>query len=77
MESHEVHPGMMVQVREDRSRPGFEGMLGIVRRSYGAPDYFAVDVELEDGQVELFWFHQLDTVNMDFLTGSVPFYDGS
>jgi len=27
--------------------------------------------------VELFWFHQLDTVNMDFLTGSVPFYDGS
>jgi len=67
----------MVQVREDRSRPGFEGRLGIVRKSYGASEYLAVDVALEDGQQELFWSHQLDTVNMDFLTGSVPFYDGS
>jgi hypothetical protein len=77
LESHEVHPGMMVQVREARRRPEFEGMLGIIRRSYGAPEYLAVDVELEDGQVELFWFHQLDTVNTDFPTRSVPFYDGS
>ena len=47
MESHEVHPGMAVQVREDRSRPEFEGMLGIIRRSYGAPDYLAVEVEFK------------------------------
>jgi hypothetical protein len=77
LESHEVHPGMAVRVREDRSRPEFEGMLGIVRKSYGASEYLAVDVELEDGQHELFWFHQLDTVNTDFPIRSVPFYDGS
>ena len=51
-------------------------MVGTVRKSYGAPEYLAVDVELEDGQLELFWFHQLDAPNTAVLTHSVPFYDG-
>jgi hypothetical protein len=51
-------------------------MVGTVRKSYGLPEYVAVDVELEDGQLELFWFHQLDAPNSDVLTHSVPFYDG-
>jgi hypothetical protein len=71
-----VHPGMLVRVREDRRRPVLEGMVGTVRKSYGLPEYLAVDVELEDGQLELFWFHQLDAPNSDVLTHSVPFYDG-
>ena len=50
MESDEVHPGLLVRVREDRRRPELEGMVGTVRKSYGAPEYLAVDVELEDGQ---------------------------
>jgi hypothetical protein len=76
LESNEVHPGMVVRVREDRRRPEFAGMVGTVRKSYGATEYLAVDVELEDGQLELFWFHQLDAPNTDVLTHSVPFYDG-
>jgi hypothetical protein len=27
---------------------------------WGHPDYPAVDVRLEDGSLELFWFHELD-----------------
>jgi hypothetical protein len=82
VESHEVQPGLTVQVREDRRRPELEGMQGIVRKCYGAPEYPALDVQLEDGQLELFWFHQLDNVNMDYVNmgspiHSVPFYDGS
>jgi hypothetical protein len=76
LESEEVHPGMLVRVREDRRRPELEGMVGIVRKSYGAPEYLAVDVELEDGHLELFWFYQLDAPNTDALTHSVAFYDG-
>jgi hypothetical protein len=76
LESEEVHPGMLVRVREDRRRPELEGMVGIVRKSYGAPEYLAVHVELEDGQLELFWFYQLDDPNTNTLTHSVAFYDG-
>jgi hypothetical protein len=76
LDSDEVQSGMLVRVREDRRRPELEGMVGIVRKSYGAPEYLAIDVELEDGQLELFWFYQLDDPNTDALTHSVAFYDG-
>lgn len=77
MESHEVHLGISVRVREDRRRPNLEGMLGTVKESYGAPEYLAVDVLLEDGKQELFWFHQLDQADRVLSTPSVRFYDGS
>jgi hypothetical protein len=76
LDSEEVQSGMLVRVREDRRRPELEGMVGIVRKSYGAPEYLAIDVELEDGQLELFWFYKLDDSNTDALTHSVAFYDG-
>jgi len=68
---------MAVRVREDRSRPTLEGLLGTVQKTYGEPEYLAVDVRLEDGHLELFWFHQLDQADVDYSTRSVPFYDGS
>jgi hypothetical protein len=77
MESHEVFIGTMVRVREDRRRPKLQGMLGTVRESYGAPEYLAVDVLLEDGRQELFWFYQLDSADQDLPTPSVQFHDGS
>ncbi len=53
-------------------------MLGTIQKSYGAPEYLAVDVLLEDGQPELFWFHQLETANKkSLLAHSVAFYDDS
>jgi hypothetical protein len=64
-------------VREDRRRPDLEGLLGTVQKTYGEPEYLAVDVVLDDGQLELFWFHQLDRVSTDQPSLSVPFYDGS
>ena len=77
MESHEVRLGMAVRVREDRRRPDLEGLQGTVQRTFGAPEYLAVDVWLEDGHLELFWFYQLDQADVDYSTRSVPFYDGS
>ncbi len=56
----EARPGMLVRVVEDKRRPEFEGMLGTIRRSFGHSNYPALDVQLEDGRLELFWFHQLE-----------------
>jgi hypothetical protein len=53
---------MMVRVFADERRPEYEGMFGTVRASFGNPDYPALDVQLEDGRLELFWFHQLERV---------------
>ena len=73
IERFEVRPGTMVRVREGHRRPELEGMGGIIEQCWGSPDYLAVDVRLEDGRSELFWFHQLDTAT----PARVTYYDGS
>jgi hypothetical protein len=56
----EPQPGMKVQVNDGLWRSEFAGMLGTVEHKWGHPDYPALDVRLEDGRLELFWFHELD-----------------
>ena len=58
--AQEAHPGLRVQVVEDTRRPTYEGMFGTVKGTFGHPDYPALDVQLENGRLELFWFHQLE-----------------
>lgn len=73
LESHEACPGVMVRVREGYRKSEFDGMLGTIKRNFGHPDYAAVDVELEDGRLELFWHHQLDiTDNVTIENPSEP-----
>jgi hypothetical protein len=60
--THEASPGTRVRVAEDGRRPEYEGMFGTVRASFGNPDYPALDVQLENGRLELFWLHQLEKV---------------
>jgi hypothetical protein len=62
LKSHEARPGVMVRVRQGHLKPELDGMLGTIKRSYGHPEYLALDVQLEDGRLELFWHHQLDKV---------------
>ena len=72
MESYEARPGTAVRVREGYRRPELEGMGGTIEQCWGSPEYLALDVRLEDGRSELFWFHQLDTA----APTRVAFYDG-
>ena len=60
--ANEARPGMLVRVIEDRRRPAYEGKLGIVKDTFGNADYPALDVQLENGRMELFWYHQLEKV---------------
>jgi hypothetical protein len=47
-----------VRVLDGHRRTG-KGRVGTVERTYGHPDYLAMDVRFEDGSVELFWHHEL------------------
>ena len=60
LESHEARPGMLVRVKHDSRRPEFKGMVGIIKQRFGDPNYAALDIQLEDGRLELFWHHQLE-----------------
>ena len=58
MESHEASIGTFVGVLDGAKRTG-KGRVGTIERTYGHPDYLAVDVLFDDGSVELYWHYQL------------------
>jgi len=60
VQAYEPRPGMKVQVQRGIWRSEFGGMLGTVEHRWGSPDYPALDVRLDNGRLELFWFHELD-----------------
>jgi hypothetical protein len=36
-------------------------MFGTIEHLFGHPEYLAVDVRLDDGRLELFWFYGLES----------------
>jgi hypothetical protein len=60
LESREARIGTSVGVLDGAMRAG-KGRVGTIERTYGHPDYLAVDVLFEDGSVELYWYHELQT----------------
>jgi hypothetical protein len=58
LNSHEVRVGTLVRVLDGAKRAG-KGRIGTIERTYGHPDYLAMDVRFEDGSVELYWYHEL------------------
>lgn len=65
MELQEARTGAVVRVKEGYRKRDLVGMRGAVQRCWGHPDYAAVDVLLEDGRMELLWFHQLEMVEQN------------
>jgi len=64
LESHEARVGTLVRVLDGTKRPG-QGRIGIIERTYGDPDYLAMEVRFEDGSVELYWYYELAVVYED------------
>jgi hypothetical protein len=64
-EANEAIPGTAVRVGEGARKKRFAGIGGTIERSFGAPEQPALDIRLEDGRRELFWFHQLDRAEED------------
>lgn len=63
MESREARTGTSVRVLDGERRAG-KGRVGTVVRTYGHPDYLAMDVRFEDGSVELYWYHEVGTTGV-------------
>ena len=61
LESHEVRTGTAVRLLDGARRNG-KGCVGTVERTYGHPDYLAMEVRFEDGSSELCWHHELTEV---------------
>jgi hypothetical protein len=62
LQSHEARRGMAVRVKNRHWKSGYNGMSGTVEHVWGDAGYPALDVRFGDGQLELFWFHELDEV---------------
>ena len=58
MESREARVGTLVRLLDGGKRSG-KGRVGTIERTYGHPDYLAMDVRFEDGDAELCWHHEL------------------
>jgi len=65
LQSQEARTGITVRVQEGHWKSKFGGMRGTVEHRWGHPDYPALDVRLDDGRLELFWFHELDKVSLE------------
>ena len=63
LESHEARIGTLVGVLDGAKRTG-KGRVGTIEKTYGHPDHLAMDVRFEDGSVELYWYHELRTMEL-------------
>ena len=59
MHSEQINIGTRVRVTNHRETR-FQGLAGTVAQMYGDPNYRAVEVRLENGRSELFWYHELE-----------------
>ena len=61
LESREALIGTSVGVLDGAIRAG-KGRIGTIEKTYGHPDYLAVDVRFDDGSAELYWYYELRTI---------------
>jgi hypothetical protein len=61
LESREARVGTSVGVLDGARRAG-KGRVGTIEKTYGHPDYLAVDVRFDDGSAELYWYYELRTI---------------
>jgi hypothetical protein len=63
MLSEQAQIGKRVRIRADHSGTLLRGVVGTIEKKWGDPAYVALDVLLEDGRSELFWYHELEDIS--------------
>ena len=61
MQPREALIGARVRVLETDRRVELRGMLGTIEHRWGHPEYLALDVRLDNGQMKLFWPRGLES----------------
>jgi hypothetical protein len=74
MKSEEARIGKRVRVIENHSTPHLRNLEGTVVEMWGNPSYAALDVWLDKGGWELFWYHELEEIAED--DGNARLRDG-
>jgi hypothetical protein len=62
MRSEEARIGARVRVSESGRRAEWRELTGTISGKWGNPEYLALDVQLEDGRMQLFWHHELEEI---------------
>jgi uncharacterized protein with ACT and thioredoxin-like domain len=62
MLSEEAQVGMQVRIRADHRSAPLRGLTGTIAKRWGDPHYAALDVLLDDGRSELFWYYELEQI---------------
>jgi hypothetical protein len=62
MLSEEARIGKRVRIRADHPSTALRGLMGTIEKRWGHPDHVALDVLLDDGRLELFWYHELEEI---------------
>ena len=63
MKSEEALVGKRVRVREDHRKANLRGRRGTIVERWGNPSYVALDVLLDEGEWQLFWYHELEELD--------------
>jgi hypothetical protein len=61
LQSHELFIGARVRVLGTDRKAELRGMDGTIEHRFGHPEHLALDVRLDDGQLELFWAYGLES----------------
>jgi hypothetical protein len=62
MKSEEARVGKRVMVSESHRKANLRGRKGTIVERWGNPSYVALDVLLDGGDQQLFWFHELEEI---------------
>ena len=65
MRSEEAQVGKRVRVRKDHLMAHLRDQEGTIVKRWGNPSYAALDVLLDRGSYQLFWYHELEEVDED------------
>jgi hypothetical protein len=63
MKSEEARVGKRVRIREAHRKANLRSRKGTIIERWGNPDYVALDVLLDGGDWQLFWFHELEEID--------------
>ena len=65
MRPEEARIGKRVRVRMDLRTTTLRGQEGTIAKRWGNPGYPALDVLLDGGDWQLFWYHELEPLDED------------
>ena len=65
MSPEEARIGKRVRVRNDLRTTGLRGQEGTIAKKWGNPGYPALDVLLNEGYWQLFWYNELEEADED------------